>query len=58
MLKLRGEVGRLRQENTDIGSTSALSKVTANPEARKLLRDQQKAGMAMIYKEFAEELQS
>jgi RNA polymerase sigma factor (sigma-70 family) len=54
VLKLRGEVGRLRKENADIGSTSALSKVTANPEARKMLRDQQKLGMNMIYKGFAQ----
>src|SRR5207248_1309777 len=31
ILKLRNEVGRLRQENASIGSTNALSKVTANP---------------------------
>jgi RNA polymerase sigma factor (sigma-70 family) len=55
VLKLRGEVGRLRQENVDLGSTSALSKVTANPEARKMLRDQQKFGMQLIYKSFAQQ---
>jgi RNA polymerase sigma factor (sigma-70 family) len=53
LLKLRGEVGRLRQENTSMGSSSALSKVTASPEAVKLLRDQQKLGMSLIYKGFA-----
>jgi hypothetical protein len=53
LLKLRGEVGRLRKENADIGSSSGLSKVTANPESRKMLRDQQKMGMSMIYKGFA-----
>jgi hypothetical protein len=53
LLKLRGEVGRLQQENTEIRSSSPLSKVTASPEARKMLRDSQKAGMGMIYKEFA-----
>jgi hypothetical protein len=52
VLKLRGEVGRLRRENADIASTSGLSKVTANPESKKMLRDQQKLGMTMIYKEF------
>jgi hypothetical protein len=52
VLKLRGEVGRLRRENADIGSSSGLSKVTANPEAKKMLRDQQKLGMTMLYKEF------
>jgi RNA polymerase sigma factor (sigma-70 family) len=55
VLRLRGEVGRLRQENVDLGSTSALSKVTANPEARKMLRDQQKLGMGLIYKGFAQQ---
>jgi RNA polymerase sigma factor (sigma-70 family) len=54
VLKLRGEVSRLRRENAEIGSTNALSKVTSNPEMRKLLRDQQKTGMAMIYKGFAQ----
>ena len=52
VLKLRGEVSRLRRENAEIGSTNALSKVTSNPEMRKLLRDQQKTGMAMIYKAY------
>lgn len=55
VLKLRGEVGSLRKENAAIGSTSGLSKVTANPESRKLLRDQQKLGMGMIYKGFAKQ---
>jgi RNA polymerase sigma factor (sigma-70 family) len=35
VLKLRGEVGRLRLENAQIGSSNALSKATATPEARK-----------------------
>jgi hypothetical protein len=56
VLKLRGEVGRLRKENADIGSSSGLSKVTANPEARKMLRNQQRLGMSMIYKGFAEQV--
>jgi hypothetical protein len=56
VLKLRGEVGRLQQENMSIGSSSALSKVTANPESRKMLRDQQKMGMSRIYKGLAQEL--
>src|SRR5262249_46333706 len=54
VLKLRGEVGRLRQENTTMATSSGLSKVTANPESRKMLRDQQKMGMSMIYKGFAQ----
>ena len=56
VLKLRGEVGRLRQENAQIGSTNALSKATANPEARKIVRDTQKLGMATIYKGFAQKM--
>lgn len=54
--KLRGEVGRLRLEKDQIGSSSALSKVTANPEARKMLRDQQKTAMTMVYKSLAKRL--
>lgn len=53
LLKLRGEVGRLRVENASIASTNAISKITANPESRKMLRNQQKMGMSMIYKGFA-----
>ena len=53
LLKLRGEVGRLRVENASIASTNAISKITANPESRKMLRNQQKMGMGMIYKGFA-----
>lgn len=48
-LRLRGEVGRLRQENASIASSNAISKVTANPEARKMLRDTQKMAMSMVY---------
>jgi hypothetical protein len=42
----------LKRENTEIGSKSALSKVTANPEARKMLRDQQRMGMSLLYGKF------
>jgi RNA polymerase sigma factor (sigma-70 family) len=56
VLKLRGEVGRLRQENAQIGSSSALSKVTADPQARQILRDQQKMGMGAIYKGLANQM--
>ena len=56
VLKLRGEVGRLRQENADMGSSSPLSKVTSSPEMRKMVRDQQKVGMAAIYKKLAQDL--
>jgi RNA polymerase sigma factor (sigma-70 family) len=55
VLKLRGEVGRLRQENAQLGSTNALSKATATPEARKMLRDMQKAAMSVVYKGFAQQ---
>jgi RNA polymerase sigma factor (sigma-70 family) len=55
VLKLRGEVGQLRQENARIGSSNALSKATATPEARKMLRDAQKGGMGLIYKAFAQQ---
>jgi RNA polymerase sigma factor (sigma-70 family) len=55
VLRLRGEVGRLRLENAQMGATNALSKATVTPEARKLLRDVQKVGMAMIYKGFAQQ---
>src|SRR4029079_18827001 len=53
VLKLRGEVGRLRQENAQMGSTNVLSKATATPEVRKLLRETQKNAMGTIYKDFA-----
>ena len=49
VVKLRGEVGALRQEKAIAGSQSALSQLTANPEARKALRDQQKIAMSATY---------
>jgi hypothetical protein len=57
MLKLRGEVGRLRRENENVAASktngpSPLSGMTANPEMYKLIRDQQKAGLSVIYKGF------
>ncbi len=54
VLKLRGEVGRLRQENASLGASSPLSKLTATPEAREVVRGQQKFGMGLLYKGFAE----
>ena len=39
----------LRQEKAEIGSKSALSKITADPETRKAMREQQKLGMSFIY---------
>jgi RNA polymerase sigma factor (sigma-70 family) len=56
VLKLRGEVSHLRQENADVTSTSAVSKLTSNPETKKLIRDQQKMGMKAIYGDFTKRL--
>ena len=61
VLKLRGEVGKLRQEKAAATANaksgpSALSNVTSSPELRKAFRTQQKAGMAILYKEFAKNL--
>jgi RNA polymerase sigma factor (sigma-70 family) len=60
LLKARGEASRLKQENIALATArtngpSALSGLTANPEMFKLIRDQQKAGMGMIYKEFGKQ---
>jgi RNA polymerase sigma factor (sigma-70 family) len=60
LLKLRGEVGALRKtadEATALAAKSSeapLSGITANPEMQKMIRDQQKLGLSMIYKGFAE----
>jgi RNA polymerase sigma factor (sigma-70 family) len=56
VLKLRGQVGALQQEKAITGSKSAINKITANPESRKALRDQQKMGMSGIYSELAKDL--
>jgi RNA polymerase sigma factor (sigma-70 family) len=56
VLKLRGEVGTLRDEKAQLGATTAISKMTATPEARQLLHDQQKMGMGVIYKDFAKQM--
>src|SRR5579862_9146187 len=56
VLKLRGEVGKLRDEKAQLGATTALSKLTATPEERALVREQQKAGMSLIYKELTKQL--
>jgi len=53
VLKLRGEVGTLQDQKTKLGQTAAISKMTATPEVRQLMHEQQKAGMAVIYKEFS-----
>jgi RNA polymerase sigma factor (sigma-70 family) len=56
VLKLRGEVGALRQEKAIAGGKSAINKITADPAARKALRDQQKMGMSAIYSDLAKRL--
>ncbi|HWD93336.1 MAG TPA: sigma-70 family RNA polymerase sigma factor [Verrucomicrobiae bacterium] len=56
VLKLRGEVGQLRGEKDQLGATTAISKMTATPEARQLLHDSQKIGMGIFYKQFAEKM--
>ena len=53
VLKLRGEVGALRKENKIAGEKSAISKITADPASRKLMRDQQKMGMTAIYADYS-----
>jgi RNA polymerase sigma factor (sigma-70 family) len=60
LLRLRGEVARLRQEVANeqlrTNGPSALSGIKANPEMWKLIRNQQKVGMGSIYKDFAKKL--
>jgi RNA polymerase sigma factor (sigma-70 family) len=51
VLKLRGEVGRLKSA-ANAPAPSPISGVIDNPEMRKMIRDQQKMGMSMIYKGF------
>ena len=60
LLRLRGEVARLRQdvasEQARTNGPSALSGIKADPAMWKVIRDQQKVGMSMIYKDFAKKL--
>ena len=60
LLRLRGEVARLRQEATSgrqrTNGPSALSGIKSDPAMWKMIRDQQKTGMASIYKDFAKKL--
>jgi RNA polymerase sigma factor (sigma-70 family) len=56
ILKLRGEVGALRAEKKQAGEKSALSKVTADPATKAMLRSQQKLGMSALYKDLAQRL--
>jgi RNA polymerase sigma factor (sigma-70 family) len=57
LLRLRGEVGRLRRESAEeqdakSNRPSPLSGLTADPAMWKLIRDQQKTAFTAIYKEF------
>lgn len=56
MQRLRGEVGNLKRDKDALGKQSALNKLTADPASRKLMRDQQKMGMKMIYSDLAKSL--
>ena len=56
VLKLRGEVGALRQEKAVADNQSALNKITANPETRKALRDSQKMAMSRAYADLVKRL--
>lgn len=53
LLKLRGEVGRLKTE-VNAPKPSPLSGVITDPQMRTLIRDQQKMGMGMLYKTFSD----
>jgi hypothetical protein len=59
ILRLRGQVGRLQNENASMiasaknSTNSGIGSITTDPELKKALRDQQKMGMAMMYKDFA-----
>jgi RNA polymerase sigma factor (sigma-70 family) len=58
VLKLRGEVGRLRRETAEVAASktngpSILSDIAANPEMMKMIRAQNKAALQMAYKDFA-----
>jgi len=56
VLKLRGEVGTLQDQKTKLGQTAAISKLTATPDVRQLMHDQQKAGMGAVFKQFAAQM--
>ncbi len=58
LLRLRGEVGRLRREIADAAASktnapSALSAITSNPDMWKFIRNQNKVSLGAVYKEFA-----
>ena len=56
VLKLRGEVGVLRQEKATADSQSAVSKATANPETRNAIREHNKMNASSTYSELARRL--
>lgn len=56
VLRLRGQVGVLKQEKQISGQKSPLNKITADPATRKLMRDQQKMGMSMLFGDLAKNL--
>jgi len=56
VLRLRGQVGVLKQEKQIIGQKSPLNKITADPATRKLMRDQQKMGMTMLFSDLVKNL--
>lgn len=61
LMKLRGQVGSLRKTADEAtaaatarsNAPSVLSGVTQSPEMAKMLRDQQKLGLSMVYRGFA-----
>jgi RNA polymerase sigma factor (sigma-70 family) len=54
LMKLRGEVGRLKTD-ANAPKPSAISGILSDPATAKMMRDQQKMGMEMIYKKFTGE---
>lgn len=56
VLRLRGQVGVLREEKDTIGKKSPLNKLTADPATRKIMREQQKMGMKMIFGDLVKNL--
>jgi RNA polymerase sigma factor (sigma-70 family) len=56
VLRLRGQVGVLREEKDTIGKKSPLNKLTADPATRKIMREQQKMGMKVLFGDLAKNL--
>jgi len=57
VLKLRGQVGALRQEKATADSQNTISKAIANPETRKTIREHNKMVASGIYSDLAKRLQ-